>query len=130
MKQSATRRLDWLASLGTILAFLACYGTLAVIGALSLMGISLAVNEGVWAGAIVLFALVALVGIVLGWRGHRVAGPLVLGVVGAGLVIYAMGVSYSRVVEIVGFVALIVAAVWDWRAKRAANAGMQGRANA
>ena len=122
MKQSATRRLDWLASLGTILAFLACYGTLAVIGALSLIGISPAVNEGVWAGAIVLFALVALVGIVLGWRGHRVVGPLVLGVVGAGLVIYTMGVSYSRVVEIVGFVALIVAAVWDWRAKRAANA--------
>jgi len=123
MKQSATRKIDWLAGFGTILAILACYGTLAVIGALSLMGISLAVNEVVWAGAIVLFALVALAGIVLGWRGHGVAGPLVLGVIGAGLVIYAMGVSYSRIVEIVGFVALVAAAAWDWRAKRAAKSG-------
>ncbi len=121
MNRDKTRRMDWLAAAGTVLAILACYGTLAVIGALSLMGISLAVNEGVWAGAIVLFALVAFAGIVLGWRGHRVVGPLLLGVVGAGLVVYAMGVSYSRIVEIAGFVALVVAALWDWRAKRAAR---------
>jgi hypothetical protein len=30
-----------------------------------------------------------------------------------------MGVSYSRPIEIAGFIALVVAAVWDWRAKRA-----------
>jgi hypothetical protein len=119
MKQSGTRRFGWLAGCGTLLAILACYGTLAVIGALSLMGVSLAINEGVWAGAIVVFALVALAGIFIGWRGHRVAGPLVLGVIGAGLVVWVMGVSYSRPIEIAGFIALVVAAVWDWRAKRA-----------
>lgn len=122
MRPSHTRRLDWLAGLGALLAILACYGTPAVVGALSLLGVSVAVDEGVWAGAITAFALVALAGIVVGWRGHRVAGPLVLGVVGAGLVVWAMGVSYSRAVEIAGFVALVAAAVWDWRAKRAGRA--------
>jgi hypothetical protein len=41
----------------------ACYGTLLVIGALSLLGVSLAVNTGVWAGTIVFFAAVAVVGV-------------------------------------------------------------------
>jgi len=123
MEQGTPRRLDWLAGIGTLLAIIACYGTVAVVGVLSLMGVSLMVNAGVWAGAIVLFALVAFAGILLGWRGHRVAGPLILGAVGAGLVIGTMSVSYSRTVEIIGFAALVAAAVWDWRAKRAAKSG-------
>ena len=118
MKLSVKRPIDWLAPLATFLAILACYGTLLILGMLAMMGIGIVVHEGLWAGAIVLFALLALAGIVLGWLRHRALPPLLLGLAGAGLVLWAMGVSYSRPVEITGFVFLILGAVLDWRAKR------------
>jgi hypothetical protein len=110
--------MGWLAGAGTVLAVLACYGTLAVVSGLSLLGVSLAVHEGAWAAAIGFFAVVALLGIVAGYRRHRVAGPLVIGAIGTALVLWAMAVSYDRGVEIAGFAGLIAAAVWDWRVKR------------
>lgn len=123
MKSSSESRADWLAPLGTVLAILACYGTLAIVGVLSLMGISIAVNEGIWAGAIGVFALLALAGIVLGWRGHRAVHPLLLGIVGTSLVLWTMGVSYNRPTEIAGFIILALAAALDWRAKRNRHRG-------
>lgn len=107
-----------LAPAGTILSILACYGTLAVVGALSLMGITLTVNEGLWAGAIVLFALVAFAGLFLGWRVHRTLSPVLLGALGTGMILWTMTGAYSRSVEITGFVCLAAAAWLDWRAKR------------
>ena len=112
---------------GVILSLLACYGTLAVIGALSALGVTIAVNVGVWAGAIVLFALMAVAGVALGFRRHRAAGPVVAAGLGAALVAAAMyaaapvegatGLS-GRVIEIAGFACLIAAALWDWRLAR------------
>ena len=121
-----SRRWDWLASGATVLSIVACYGTLFVIGALSLLGISLAVHVGVWAGAISLFAVLAVVGLALGYRRHRMRAPLVLGVIGAGLIVWVMFGSYSRILELIGFVILITAATWDWRLKRRGVAGTQG----
>lgn len=119
LKTGSGRGTDWLAPAGTALAILACYGTLAVVGALSLMGVALAVDEGLWAGAIVLFALLALAGLILGWRVHRSMPPVLLGVLGTALILWTMGASYSRSIEIAGFVFLIAAAWLDWQAKRA-----------
>ena len=75
----SSQKQGWLARGGVILSLLACYGTLAVVGALSALGVTLAVNVHVWAGAIVLFALVALGGIALGFRRHRALGTLAAG---------------------------------------------------
>lgn len=111
-------RVSWLAPVGTVMAVLACYGTLAAVAMLSAMGITLALNEGIWAGAIVVFALLALAGLVLSWRHHRALPPLLLGIVGAGLIVFTMTVSYSQPIEIAGFVLLVLAAFLDWRAKR------------
>jgi len=110
--------LGWLAGAGTILAILACYGTLAVVSGLSLLGISLDVHEGAWAVTISLFAVLALVGIGVSYHHHRVIGPLIAGTVGTALVLWAMAVAYDRVVEFTGFAGLIAAALWDWRIKR------------
>jgi putative Ca2+/H+ antiporter (TMEM165/GDT1 family) len=82
------------------------------------MGLGIAVNEGVWAGAISGFALMATLGIAYGYRRHRRVGPVGLAVVGAALVLWAMYGDYSRAVEVTGFAALVVAAFWDWREKR------------
>ncbi|NQU62179.1 MAG: MerC domain-containing protein [Rhodospirillales bacterium] len=118
MERKPDTKLAWLAGAGTLLAVLACYGTLAVVGGLSLLGISLVIHEGAWAAAISLFAIIALAGIGLGYRRHRVVGPLASGAIGTALVLWAMVVSYDRIVEVVGFIALVTGAAWDWRVKR------------
>jgi len=118
VKSNAGTGIDWLAPGATVLAILACYGTLAIVAALSLMGIGLVVNEGLWAGAISVFALFALAGIILGWRVHRSVPPPLLGILGTGLVLWTMGISYNRPLEIAGFVCLAVAAMLDWQARR------------
>lgn len=121
MTPESDKRANWLAPAGTVLAVLACYGTLATVALLSALGVTIAVNEGVWAGAIVVFALLALTGLVLSWQRHRALPPLLLGIVGTGLIVFTMTISYSQPVEIVGFVTLILAALLDWRTKHSAR---------
>jgi hypothetical protein len=123
-RSNATPRFRWLAGAGTVLAIAACYGTMATIGMLSLLGVTLAINKGVWAGTITLFALLALFGVLLSYRQHRVRGPLTIAAVGTVLVLWAMFGSYNRIVEIVGFSGLITAAIWDWRLKKCERADM------
>ncbi len=119
----ATKRFAWLGGAGALLAIVACYGTMAVFGALSLLGVSLAINEAAWAGAIALFAVIAVAGMALGYSRHRMKMPLIIAVIGGALVLWAMFVSYSLIVEICGLAALIAAAVWDWRLRKTAGLG-------
>jgi len=116
-----------LAGASALLSVAACYGTLGLIAVLSLMGVTLAVNEQIWAGVIVAFALLAVLGVTLGYRQHRNANPARLAIAGAALVIWAMYGSQAIAdllglpafaVEITGFSALVAAAWWDWRLKR------------
>lgn len=113
------RNFSWLAPAGAAFAVLTCYGTLAVVGLLSLLGDALAIDDGIWAGAIILFALLALAGIVLGWRLHRSAPPLLPGLPGMALILWTMLAAYHRPLEIAGFVCLVLAAAPDWQARRA-----------
>jgi MerC mercury resistance protein len=98
---------------------------LSVLTGLSLMGITLHINVHVWAGAIVAFALVAVLGLALGYRQHRTSGTLLLGIVGVLFVIFSLYGSQTiqmmgiprNAVEIVGFAGLVAAGIWDWRLK-------------
>ncbi len=117
------RRFAWVPGAGTVLALLACYGTAAIVGLLSLLGVSLGIHEGAWAAAIGLFALLATIGVAAGYRRHRSIWPLALATLGTGAILWAMFGSYSRVVELAGFAGLVAAAIWDWRAKRRRSDG-------
>ncbi len=99
-------------------ATLACYGTLALVVLLSATGVSLAVNEGAWAGAITLFAALTAAVVVAGWRKHGSIFPTAPGLLGFGLIAYAMWVDYSLAVELAGFALLATAAIWDYRLRR------------
>ena len=112
---------DWLPAIATAGSIIACYGTLAVLALLSLMGIGIAVNDGAWAGAISVFAVLAALAIAFGYRRHGQAVPVGLAVAGAALVLWAMYGDYSRTVEIAGFAALAAATLLDWRTKRSAG---------
>ena len=94
------------------------------------MGITLAVNVHVWAGAIVVFALIAVFGVAVGYRRHRTVGPVTIAAIGAMFVALAMYGSEqiqavlgfpSLIIEVTGFVALAAAAIWDWRLTKGAQ---------
>jgi len=113
----------WLPGLATAMPFIACYGTLAFMSILGALGVAIALDEGLWAGAIVAFAALAVSGLAFGSLRHRQIGPLLIGAIGAAAVAYAMYVQYARPIELSGFVLLLVAAFWDWRLRRVRRPG-------
>lgn len=113
----------WFAAASLMAALLACYGTLALIGLLSVLGISIAINADAWAGAIVVFAGLTAFGIALGMRRHRRPAPFLLALLGFALVAWAMLARYGRTSEITGFATLAAATAWDWRARRSRLSG-------
>jgi arsenite methyltransferase len=98
-----------------LLSLLACYGTLAAVAVLAALGVTLAVNPGVWAGAIVFFAALATVIVGFGVRRHRSVVPLVPALAGTALLTYVMFVSFDRTLELTAFVLLAGAVYWDYR---------------
>lgn len=100
------------------MAAITCYGTLALVGIMSAMGVSMAVDENIWAGSIILFAVVACAVIALGLRKHRSARPLIVGLAGTGVLIYTMYIDYSVITEIIGFTILGIATYLDFDLRR------------
>lgn len=110
--------LAWVPGSATLLAIVCCYGTVLLVGAFSLLGMTLSIHEGAWAGSVTFFALLAFAGVLLGYRRHRSLGPVVPALAGVGLVAWVMLADYNRIAEALGFAALAAAAVWDWRLRR------------
>lgn len=109
---------DWLAPLATALSLVACYGTLAAIALLGALGVTIALNEAVWAAAIVLFAGLTFATLLIRRRRHGRLVPAVLAGIGLLVIGFTMLVSYDRIIEIVGFVFLCAGTVIDWRIGR------------
>lgn len=109
----------WRAPLATALSLIACYGTLAAVALLGALGVGIALNEAVWAGAIVLFAALAVAALVLRWRRHGRGVPVILSAAGLALIVFAMYVSYSLTAELGGFALLCLGTYADWRGARA-----------
>lgn len=101
-----------------IMAAVACYGTLALAALLPLLGISLALNNALWSGAIVLFTGLTVLAILPGVRQHRSPAPTLGAAVGAGLITYALYVHYSALTELGGFLVLAMAAFRDVHLRR------------
>ena len=114
----AVNKSDWLGLAASLLAVAACYGTLAVLAMLPLMGATLTLHEGAWAGAIVFFALLALAGITLGRQHHGRTTPTALALAGVALILWVMLAQYDRLIELAGFGLLLGAAIWDWRLRK------------
>lgn len=98
-----------------VAAVIACYGTLALVGILALLGVGVALDEGLWAIAISGAALLAVVATAVNLSRHGRGWPLALAAAGAGTVIYVMFVAYSPLAEAVGFAILLVAVGLDIR---------------
>lgn len=100
------------------LALLSCYGTLALVALLPLLGLHLSLNEGLWAGAIGVFVLLTLGVLAASGIRRRQAAPALLGLGGALLVGHALFVDYQAWRELVGFLLLGGAVLWDLRRRQ------------
>ncbi len=110
-------RRAWLASAATALAIIACYGTTLAVGALSLLGVAVILDDRLWAGAISAFAALAALVIAIGsWR-RRNANPALVAGLGLALILWTMYGAYSRVTELVGFALLVIATLLDARTR-------------
>lgn len=95
------------------LAVLSCYGALALTALLPLVGIRLVLDASLWSGAIVLFTVLTVIAVLPGIRAHKAWIPAATAVVGAGMILHALLVDYRALVELAGFVLLIVAVIRD-----------------
>ncbi|MCI0506516.1 MAG: hypothetical protein L0Z73_10455 [Gammaproteobacteria bacterium] len=111
--EAHTRR--WIPGVTALLALVSCKGFVIVAAIFPLVRLTEPVNPHVQAAIISLFALLTSVFIIVNHRRCQPAfGPVVLGVVSVLLILGAMYVAYSQVVEAIGLTALIASALWSW----------------
>lgn len=111
---------SWVGSATSLLAVVACYGTLATVALLSVIGISIEIDEGLLVKLVSGLLVLALAGMGYSYSLHRHPGPLLLSVAAAALLLWVFYGSYSKPLELTGFAALVAASVWDFRAKKRA----------
>lgn len=111
-------KISWLPGAATVLAIVSCYGTALLVGLLSILGVSVAVDERAWAGAVSIFAGLATILIGVSARKRRSFGPMLVAAVGFAFILWVLYGVYSRAVEIFGFALLVAATLWDLGAGR------------
>lgn len=104
--------------LAALIAFIACNGLSLIVAAFSFFGVVIAVGPHLQAATITAFVLLSLGFIGLAYWKYRAPGPFLLSVVGTSLVVGTLYIEYSKTVESVGLVALVAAALWNWRASK------------
>ncbi|MBI1921975.1 MAG: MerC family mercury resistance protein [Geobacter sp.] len=114
------RFLDKLGSVGAMLAAAACpicFPLLAAAGSVVGFG-ALHPYEGKFLYLYQLFILVALVGLVLSFRRHRKAAPLVTGILSAVLIFYAFHIRFNEMLNYLGLVGLLGASALNYLENR------------
>jgi len=99
--------------IASLAALAACYGVLAVVSGLALLGLSAPLDTRLWTAAIVVLTLLAPFGLAWNIRAHRHLAPTVIGAAGALLVVATLLVAYDWRIEAAGFLALLGAAIRD-----------------
>ena len=97
-----------------VLAFIACNGTIFLIGVLSAIGITVSINPHLQAAVISLFAIVTLALVFRDFREHKNLSPLLLAALASATLIGTMYIQYNKLVESIALLALFTAALWSW----------------
>ena len=95
------------------LSVLACYGTIAILGLLSVLGIGVALDEGLWALTITAMAALAAIATAFNLPRHGKPWPIVMTLLAAGAIAYVMLIAYDPLLEAVGFVLLVAGVGFD-----------------
>lgn len=121
----ATNVLDKIGSVGAVIAGAAvpcCFPFLSLIG--SIFGLSfLAPYERYILYAMQVLVVLALIGCVIAYRGHRKILPFLLGIVSTGTALYSLNTDMNVTILYSGLAGLLIVAVWNSiEAKRCAVA--------
>jgi len=114
----STRKFALYSGIAALLAFIVCNGLIVVTAILAVFGFTFIINPHIQAILISIFAILTAVLVFKGYLQHRKAGPLLLAGVGALVIILTMYISYSKLIESAGLLALVIAAGWNWRVAR------------
>src|SRR5712692_420819 len=113
---SEMKILDKIGSVGALLsaaACPACFPLFAIVGSALGLG-ALRPFEGYAMYALQAFALLALGGNVLAYRGHGSIGPLIIGLLSPALILFGYWVRFSPGLIYAGLFGLLSAAVWNF----------------
>lgn len=117
---SGEKDYSWVGSAASLLAVLACYGTLTTVALLSVIGIGIEIDESLLVKLVTGLLVLALAGMAYSYRVHRHPGPLLLSITSAAVLLWVFYGSYSKPLELTGFAVLVFASLWDFRAKKRA----------
>jgi arsenite methyltransferase len=118
--KSTEGRFAWLGSAASLFAVVACYGTLAAVALLAAIGVSVDLNEGALVIFITVLLGLAVAGMVYSFWVHRHPGPLTVSLLSVAVLSWVFYGNYTGSLELLGFVGLVVASVWDFRCKKKA----------
>ena len=111
----ATNILDKAGSIGALVAGAAvpcCFPFLSLAG--SILGLSfLAPYESYVLYAMQFFVVVALIGAVVAYRGHRKLFPLILGVLSVLAVLFSLNTDMNVKILYPGLAGLVIVAIWN-----------------
>ncbi len=120
----ATNILDKVGSIGALIAGAAipcCFPFLSLLG--GILGLSfLAPYETYVLYAMQVLVVIALIGTVIAYRGHKKVLPLILGILSTAAVLYALNTDMNVKILYAGLAGLLIVAVWNSiEAKRCAD---------
>lgn len=108
------RKVAFYSGIAAVLAFIACNGLILATALLAIFGITLSINPHVQAILICLFTILTSTLLFKSFLHHHKIGPLILASTGALVIILTMYISYSKLIESIGLLALAIAAGWNW----------------
>lgn len=115
---TGSARYTWLGSVASLLAVLTCCGPLVIVALLGVIGVHVTIEESTLVRYITPLLVLALLGMGYSFWVYRKAGPPLLGSCSIFLLGLAFYTVHSETLEIVGFVGLIGASIWDVRVKK------------
>lgn len=103
--------LDKFGIVGSFIAALCCLGVPAVVSIVAAIGLGFLIKDAILLPLMVVFLLVALMGLYLGYRAHRQPWPLILGSVSSVAALIFVFVHTVRPVAYLAMAGLVLASI-------------------
>ena len=120
------RHLNRFGAVGAVLASLCCLGLPALVALLSAVGLGFLIDDAILLPALIVFLVVYLAGLFVGWRGHRRAAVLATGGFAAVATFAFIFIVFVRPLAYAAVVALVGVSIWDIVERRRAARADQG----